>query len=261
MMSVAGGWFFLIACEMFVLGNRDLRLRGLGSYLQTAANEGNTRAIAWGLAMMIGVIVLMDQIIWRPVIAWAEKFKFEQVEAAEAPRSPVLNLLKRSRILPLIAAKLSVRPARERLSLYFCAQARVAVSDPRAANHELDSVASGRRSFAWHHHSLCKNEHSAWRNLSTRTQQHSQGCGRHIFAGRADARTCGPLDNTRRSNDRAPSEAIGSRATTGANSSLCPGNGIVPDHTSRFDPGWRRTWDRIDRAAVARNAMVCAGLP
>ncbi len=53
MMSVAGGWFFLMACEMFVLGNRDLRLPGLGSYLQTAANAGDTRAIVWGLAVMI----------------------------------------------------------------------------------------------------------------------------------------------------------------------------------------------------------------
>ena len=48
MMSVAGGWFFLMACEMFVLGNRDLRLPGLGSYLQTAANDGDTRAILCG---------------------------------------------------------------------------------------------------------------------------------------------------------------------------------------------------------------------
>ena len=84
MMSVAGGWFFLMACEMFVLGNRDLRLPGLGSYLQTAANAGNTRAIVWGLAVMIGIIVAMDRVVWRPVIAWAEKFKFEQVEAAES---------------------------------------------------------------------------------------------------------------------------------------------------------------------------------
>jgi NitT/TauT family transport system permease protein len=118
MMSVAGGWFFLMACEMFVLGNRDLRLPGLGSYLQTAANAGNTRAIIWGLSVMIGVIVLLDQAIWRPVIAWTEKFKFEQVEAAEAPRSYILALLRRSRIIPLVA-QASVRPVRERLSLYF----------------------------------------------------------------------------------------------------------------------------------------------
>jgi NitT/TauT family transport system permease protein len=118
MMSVAGGWFFLIACEMFVLGNRDLRLPGLGSYLQTAANEGNTRAIFWGLVVMIGVIILIDQLIWRPVIAWAQKFKFEQVESTDEAHSPVLDLLKRSRILPLIAAA-SIRPARERLDLFF----------------------------------------------------------------------------------------------------------------------------------------------
>ena len=118
MMSVAGAWFFLMACEMFVLGDRDFRLPGLGSYLQTAANAGDTRAIAWGLAAMIGVIVLIDQLVWRPAIAWAEKFKFEQVEAAEAPRSPVLNFLRHSRILPLIAAH-TAQPARERLAMHF----------------------------------------------------------------------------------------------------------------------------------------------
>ena len=96
MMSVAGGWFFLMVCEMFVLGNRDLRLPGLGSYLQTAANAGDVRAIVWGVVAMIAVIVLIDQMVWRPVIAWSEKFKFEQVEASESPRSPVLDLLRRS---------------------------------------------------------------------------------------------------------------------------------------------------------------------
>ncbi len=126
MMSVAGGWFFLIACEMFVLGNRDLRLPGLGSYLQTAANAGNTRAIFWGLAVMIGVIILIDQLIWRPVIAWAEKFKFEQVESTDEPHSPVLDLLQRSKILPLIAAA-SIRPARERLDLFFARRQQAAL--------------------------------------------------------------------------------------------------------------------------------------
>lgn len=118
MMSMAGGWFFLMACEMFVLGNRDLRLPGLGSYLQTAANAGDMRAIAWGLAVMIGVIVLIDQIVWRPVIAWAEQFKFEQVEATEAPRSPILDWLRRSRLLMVLGHR-TVAPARERLDLHF----------------------------------------------------------------------------------------------------------------------------------------------
>ena len=117
-MSVAGAWFFLMACEMFVLGNRDLRLPGLGSYLQTAANAGDTRAIVWGLTAMIVVVVLIDQLVWRPVIAWSEKFKFEQVEGHQTPRSPVLDFLRRSRILHRVA-QVSVAAARERLSLHF----------------------------------------------------------------------------------------------------------------------------------------------
>ena len=95
MMSVAGGWFFLMACEMFVLGDKDFRLPGLGSFLQTAASNGNTRAMLWGLAMMVGVIVLMDQLIWRPVIAWADKFKFEQVESSATAENSILNFIRK----------------------------------------------------------------------------------------------------------------------------------------------------------------------
>jgi NitT/TauT family transport system permease protein len=118
MMSVAGGWFFLMACEMFVLGARDFRLPGLGSYLQTAASAGDTRSILWGVATMIAVIVLLDQFIWRPVIAWAEKFKVEQVESTNAPRSWVLDLIQHSRSLAQIRKK-TVHPLGERVMLYF----------------------------------------------------------------------------------------------------------------------------------------------
>ena len=130
MMSVAGGWFFLMACEMFTLGDRDLRLPGLGSYLQTAANAGNTRAIWWGMGVMIGIIVVIDQLVWRPVIAWAEKFKFEQVESTDAPSSAVLDLLRSSRILPFFS-RLTVAPAREFLSLHFARSH--ATEGPRSA--------------------------------------------------------------------------------------------------------------------------------
>ena len=128
MMSVAGGWFFLMACEMFVLGNRDLRLPGLGSYLQTAANAGDTRAILWGVGAMVAVIVLMDQLVWRPVIAWSQKFKFEQVEAAEVPHSPVLDLLRRSRFLSR-ARHRTVAPVRERVTRFFAERRMAAQPD------------------------------------------------------------------------------------------------------------------------------------
>src|SRR5271169_3381212 len=101
MVSVAGGWFFLMACEMFVLGKRDFRLPGLGSYLQTASSNGDTAAIFWGLGTMIGVILLIDQLVWRPAIAWSDKFKFEQVESSQVPTSPLLHILRNSHALKI----------------------------------------------------------------------------------------------------------------------------------------------------------------
>jgi NitT/TauT family transport system permease protein len=131
MMSVAGGWFFLMACEMFVLGSRDFRLPGLGSYLQTAASAGDTRSILWGVGTMIAVIVLLDQFIWRPVIAWAEKFKVEQVESSDAPRSWVLDLIHHSRSLAQIRQK-TVHPLSERVMLYFSRERSSDEAEPRS---------------------------------------------------------------------------------------------------------------------------------
>ena len=121
MMSVAGGWFFLMACEMFVLGDKDFRLPGLGSYLQTAASAGDTRSIVWGVATMVLVIVLMDQVIWRPVIAWAEKFKMEQVESANAPQSWFLDIIEGSRGLVGLRKRI-FRPLGEWLKMRFAHQ-------------------------------------------------------------------------------------------------------------------------------------------
>ncbi|MGA2414109.1 MAG: ABC transporter permease subunit [Candidatus Sulfotelmatobacter sp.] len=118
MMSVAGGWFALMVCEMFVLGSRDFRLPGLGSYLQTAASAGDTASILWGIATMVAVIVLLDQFIWRPVIAWAEKFKVEQIESTDTPRSWVLNLVQHSAGLAKLRQK-TLQPLSENLLLYF----------------------------------------------------------------------------------------------------------------------------------------------
>ena len=128
MMSVAGGWFALMVCEMFVLGSRDFRLPGLGSYLQTAASAGDTRSILWGIATMVMVIVLLDQFIWRPVIAWAEKFKVEQVESTDVSGSWVLNLVRHSTALAKIRKK-TIRPLSERLLLHFARKHTEEVSD------------------------------------------------------------------------------------------------------------------------------------
>ncbi len=99
MMSWAGGWFFLMAAEQFTLGDRNFRLPGLGSYLATAADRGDVTALVLGLVTLIGLIVVLDQVLWRPLVAWGERFKFEQIRTAEPPRSAMLTVLRRSRIV------------------------------------------------------------------------------------------------------------------------------------------------------------------
>jgi len=114
MVSVAGGWFFLMACEMFVLGDRDFRLPGLGSYLQTAASSGDSHGMLWGSVTMILIIVATDQLVWRPVIAWADKFKFEQGESTSRKSSPMLYMLQNSSALAWLKGATLV-PVSERI--------------------------------------------------------------------------------------------------------------------------------------------------
>ncbi|MBT9329471.1 ABC transporter permease [Paracidobacterium acidisoli] len=114
MVSVANGWFFLMICEMFPVGSRNFRLPGLGSYLQTAASHGDTQAMVYGIITMILIIVLTDQLLWRPLIAWSDKFKFENVESSNRITSPILYALRNSNVLGIINRH-TFRPAAERL--------------------------------------------------------------------------------------------------------------------------------------------------
>lgn len=98
MMSWAGGWFFLMAAEIFTVGQRDFRLPGLGAYLHEAASQENYQAILWGLVTLILTVVLLDQFIWRPLMAWTDRFKVEMVENDNPPTSWVYDLLYHSRI-------------------------------------------------------------------------------------------------------------------------------------------------------------------
>ena len=98
MMSWAGGWFFLMAAEIFTVGDRDFRLLGLGAYLHEAANQEDYRAIAWGIATLVLVIVLLDQLVWRPLLAWADRFKLEMTESDHPPTSWFFNVLRAAHI-------------------------------------------------------------------------------------------------------------------------------------------------------------------
>jgi len=99
MMSWAGGWFFLMAAEIFTVGDRDFRLAGLGSYIQTAANEGNVHAVMLGIAVLVLVVVALDQLVWRPILVWADRFKLETVTEEIEPHSWFYDVLHNSRIV------------------------------------------------------------------------------------------------------------------------------------------------------------------
>lgn len=99
MMSWAGGWFFLMAAEIFTVGERDFRLPGLGAYLHEAAIQANTEALLWGIGTLIFVIVVLDQFMWRPLLAWGDRFKLEMVESESPPSSWFYEALRSSRFI------------------------------------------------------------------------------------------------------------------------------------------------------------------
>jgi len=98
MMSWAGGWFFLMAAEIFTVGDKDFRLPGLGSYLQEAANQNNFSAIFTGLATLVLIIIILDQLVWRPLLAWSDKFKLEMTESDNPPTSWFYDALQEARL-------------------------------------------------------------------------------------------------------------------------------------------------------------------
>ncbi|MDW8031214.1 MAG: ABC transporter permease subunit [Candidatus Bipolaricaulota bacterium] len=99
MMSWAGGWFFLMAAEAFTVGERDFRLPGLGAYIHEAVMQGNYGALGWGIGALIFVIVLFDQLVWRPLLAWGNRFKLEMVEGERPPSSWFYEALRSSRLV------------------------------------------------------------------------------------------------------------------------------------------------------------------
>jgi len=107
MMSMSGGWFFVVASEAISVGDTKILLPGIGSYLSVAIEQENIGAVGWAVAAMAVVIFLYDQLIFRPVVAWADKFRVELVAAQSQPRSWVLDLLRRTKLLQLVSDSVS----------------------------------------------------------------------------------------------------------------------------------------------------------
>jgi NitT/TauT family transport system permease protein len=99
MMSMSGGWFFVVASEAITVGNTTVTLPGIGSYVALAIQKQNLPAIGYAILTMLLVIIAYDQLLFRPVVAWADKFRFEQTASVSAPTSWMLDLFRRTRAL------------------------------------------------------------------------------------------------------------------------------------------------------------------
>jgi NitT/TauT family transport system permease protein len=99
MMSMSGGWFFVVASEAVVVGHTTFALPGVGSYIALAIAQKNLVAIGWAILTMLIVILLYDQLLFRPLVAWADRFRVEQEPGARVPASWALTMMRRSRLI------------------------------------------------------------------------------------------------------------------------------------------------------------------
>lgn len=120
MMSMSGGWFFVVASESITVGDQSITLPGIGAYLAQAIADKNMHAVGWVILAMVIVILAYDQLLFRPLVAWADKFRMENTSSGDAPESWLLDLIRRTRLirLLLVPARLLVsRAARAPLRL------------------------------------------------------------------------------------------------------------------------------------------------
>ncbi len=104
MMSVSGGWFFVVASEAITVSGQTILLPGIGSYISLAIAAKNLHAIGWAIVAVLGGVILYDQLFFRPLVAWADKFKFESTPGEEAPHSRLLALMQRSRLMQAVGS-------------------------------------------------------------------------------------------------------------------------------------------------------------
>ena len=107
MMSMSGGWFFVVASEAVSVGDNSWKLPGIGSYVAAALEQRNLGAIVWAIVAMLGVILAYDQLLFRPLVAWSAKFRFETTAGSTATDPWMLRLIRRTRLLSALGDALS----------------------------------------------------------------------------------------------------------------------------------------------------------
>jgi NitT/TauT family transport system permease protein len=152
MMSMSGGWFFVVASEAMVVGSNTVTIPGIGSWLALAIERQDITAVGWAVAAMAVVIVLYDQLLFRPIVAWADKFRFEQTASEIEPKSWFFDVLRRTRLLRRMAspfARLAAAAPRPKLPQLRAPKLGIAVSPRLLDRLWLVFVALGAVLAAW----------------------------------------------------------------------------------------------------------------
>ena len=137
MMSMSGGWFMLVASEAVTVGNTSFQLPGIGSYIATALEAKDIHAVFYAILAMLGVILAYDQLLFRPLVAWSGKFRFETTQVDQGEDPWVLALLRRTRLLRFLASGLG-------RALFRRQRIAAAAADQAAQGDARPSVASRR---------------------------------------------------------------------------------------------------------------------
>jgi NitT/TauT family transport system permease protein len=141
MMSMSGGWFFVVASEAITVGATTVTMPGVGSYVALAIKEQNLPAIGYAMLTMFLVILAYDQLLFRPVVAWADKFRFEQTASASAPTSWMLDLFRRTRALRALTYPFAaLNKAVSNLYIALPSQLRMAQRGSRQPSRIVDAI-------------------------------------------------------------------------------------------------------------------------
>ncbi|MBT2866039.1 ABC transporter permease subunit [Chromobacterium violaceum] len=142
MMSMSGGWFFVVASEAITVGDKTVMLPGVGSYLALAIQHKDLSAVGWVILTMSVVILIYDQFLFRPLVAWADKFRLEDTASQNAPESWVLNLIQRTRFIQQL-----LKPFGKLLKT--AARLRLNVSLPKGLHSEAHTPVSRGIDVLW----------------------------------------------------------------------------------------------------------------
>ena len=140
MMSMSGSWFFVVASEAISVGNTTVMLPGMGSYIAVAIEQRSLVAVGWAIGTMLVVILIYDQLLFRPLVAWADRFRFEQEAGVAPPKSWVLSILRRSGVVAKLGRPLSVVWRRSYKTPLFAGGNRVAKARPQDRQRWGDRV-------------------------------------------------------------------------------------------------------------------------